>query len=223
MPYASHANPRRRMATLATVAAIHAIGIYALINGLGGAIVTIITRANPMARNIEVTVPLPKVIPSPKPAPDKPLTIPDTRVQLTPLDRPSEQQLPQIPTPQPWTGPTATPTPADPTPPPLPQVHRADPVVARPIGKPGTWATPEDYPSLDLNAEHEGVTRFSLSIDTQGRVSGCSVTATSGWPGLDNATCKLIMKRARFSPAMDENGQPTTGGFASAVHWTIPR
>jgi protein TonB len=211
------------MATLATVAAIHAIGIYALVNGLGGVIVTMIERHNPIARNIEVQMPLPQVIPTPKPAPDTPLTIPQTRVDLTPLPS-TLPQLPLTPTmPTPWAGSTAIPTPDVPTAPPTPQVRHGDPVTARPMGRPGDWATPEDYPSVDLNAEHEGVTHFSLSIGADGRVSGCTVTGSSGWPGLDGATCKLIMKRARFSPALDESGQATTGGFASAIRWTIPR
>jgi periplasmic protein TonB len=223
MPYESHANPRHRMAILAGVAVIHAIGIYALIHGLGGAIATLIERHNPSAIFITQTPP-PQPVPKPQPRMDKPLSEPvTTATTLEPLLRPSEVLPGPMPlNPAPWPGPTATPSPVDTTPP-VPTVHHVDAIGARPVGKPGSWATPEDYPSLDLNAEHEGVTHFSLSIDAQGRVSGCTVTGTSGWPGLDTATCRLIMKRARFSPAMDENGQPTTGGFASAVRWTIPR
>jgi protein TonB len=222
MPYGTHANPRQRMATLATVAAIHLVGIYALVHGLGGVIVTLIEQHNPVARNIEVMVPLK---PIPKPQIDKPLSEPvTTSTTQQPLLRPSDTLPVPVPTTTltPYAGPSTTPSPVDTTPP-VPQVHHVDAIGARPIGKPGSWATPEDYPSTDLYAEHEGVTHFSLSIDAQGRVSGCTVIASSGFAGLDNATCKLIMKRARFSPAMDENGQPTAGGFASAVRWTIPR
>lgn len=220
----SHSNPRQRMATLAVVAGIHVIGIYALVHGLGGVIVTMIEQHNPVARNIEVQMPLPQTVPTPKPAPETPQFIPQTRFDLSPLPIPVEPQLPLTPTtPTPLAGSTSVPTPDIPTPPAQPQVRHGDPVLAKPVGKPGSWATPEDYPSTDLYAEHEGVTHFSLSIDTQGRVSGCTVTASSGWPGLDAATCKLIMKRARFTPALDEGGQPTSGGFASAIRWTIPR
>ncbi len=220
----SHANPRQRMAVLATVGLIHAIGIYALVNGLGGAIVTMITRANPQARNIEVQMPLPKTIPTPKPAPETPQTVPDTSTSPLPLTRPTFD-LPPIPLPSnlpPTVGDSIRPQPAE-TATPTPPVHRFDPVTAKPLSQPGTWATPEDYPSLDLNSGHEGTTRFSLTIGVDGRVSSCTVTSSSGWPGLDNATCKLITRRAKFSPALDENGKPAAGGFASAVRWVVPR
>jgi protein TonB len=213
------------MAVLATVGLIHAIGIYALVNGLGGAIVTMITRANPQARNIEVQIPLPKTIPTPKPAPETPQTVPDTSTSSLPLSRPTFD-LPPIPLPStlPTTvGDSSLDNHLPPAPPPTPQVRRFDPVTAKPLGQPGTWASPEDYPSLDLNSGHEGTTRFSLTIGVDGRVSSCTVTSSSGWPGLDNATCKLITRRAKFSPALDENGKPTSGGFASAVRWVVPR
>ncbi|WP_343613565.1 TonB family protein [Novosphingobium sp.] len=220
----SHANPRQRMAVLASVGLIHAIGIYALVNGLGGVIVTMITRANPQARNIEVQMPLPQTIPTPKPAPETPLTVPDTKISLIPLPRPTFDPLP---TPLPSTLPTTIGNGIGDTNlvplPPAPPVHRLDPVAAKPLGQPGTWASAEDYPSLDLNSGHEGTTRFSLTIGADGRVSSCTVTSSSGWPGLDNATCKLITRRAKFSPALDESGQPTAGGFASAVRWVVPR
>lgn len=218
----SHANPRQRMAVLATVGLIHAIGIYALVNGLGGAIVTMITRANPQAHNeVEVQMPLPET-PKPKPALDTPQSNPFIPLPLEPLARPSDS-IPQIaPSPSTTIGDSIKPLPVE-TSTPAPPVHRLDPVAAKPLGQMGSWASPEDYPSLDLNAEHEGTTRFSLTIGADGRVSSCTVTGSSGWPGLDNATCKLITRRAKFSPALDESGQPTAGGFANAVRWVLPR
>lgn len=223
MPYVAQTTPRQKMVTFGTVAAIHVVGIYALVHGLGGVIVNLIQDHHLVAQQREVTMPV-EPIPTPKPQVDKPLTEPvTTAMTTTPLLRPTDSlPLPQPTADLPIAVPNATPSPVETTPP-VPQVRHLDAIGARPVGKPGAWATAEDYPSLDLTAEHEGVTRFSLSIDTSGRVSGCTVTASSGWPGLDNATCRLIMKRARFSPAMDENGQPTTGAFASAIRWTIPR
>jgi protein TonB len=211
------------MVTLGTVAAIHVVGIYALVHGLGGVIVNLIKDPHLVAQPTEVMVPI-KPLPTPQPQMKQPLSEPvTTSTTQTTLLRPTDTlPMPQPTADLPTAGPSATPSPVDTTPP-VPQVHHVDAIGARPMGKPGAWATTEDYPSLDLNAEHEGVTHFSLSIDTAGRVSGCTVTASSGWPGLDNATCRLIMKRARFSPAADENGQPTTGAFASAIRWTIPR
>jgi protein TonB len=40
---------------------------------------------------------------------------------------------------------------------------------------------------------------------------------------LDDATCKNIQRRARFEPALDGNGNPTTGRWGSSVRWVIPK
>ncbi|MDE2405626.1 MAG: energy transducer TonB [Sphingomonadales bacterium] len=73
-----------------------------------------------------------------------------------------------------------------------------------------------------MRAGHAGITRFRLSIGSDGRVTGCEVVAGSGWPGLDAATCRLVSARARFRPATDEHGAVTGGHYASAIRWVIP-
>jgi protein TonB len=60
-------------------------------------------------------------------------------------------------------------------------------------------------------------------VGTDGRVADCSITRSSGSPDLDEATCSNIRRRARFEPAKDGNGQPTTGSYASSVRWVIPK
>ena len=40
---------------------------------------------------------------------------------------------------------------------------------------------------------------------------------------LDKATCKYASSRARFAPAKDGEGQPTTGSYSSRVKWVIPK
>jgi len=54
-----------------------------------------------------------------------------------------------------------------------------------------------------------------------GRVTGCTVTGSSGSAALDNATCRIMRSRARFSPARDSNGQPTTDSYAASITWRI--
>ena len=94
---------------------------------------------------------------------------------------------------------------------------------ATPRGNPGSWATTDDYPSRALREEREGVTRFSVTVDARGRVSNCQVTGSSGHPDLDEAACRAITRRARFEPATDGNGDPTTGSYSNSVRWQIPR
>ena len=101
-----------------------------------------------------------------------------------------------------------------------PPLSRADP---RPRGNPRLWANPNDYPSVALQQEIEGTTGFSVTVGPDGRVSYCVITASSGSPELDLATCTNVRRRARFEPALDASGTPTTGKYANRVRWQIPR
>jgi protein TonB len=60
-------------------------------------------------------------------------------------------------------------------------------------------------------------------VGPDGRVQSCTVTSSSGHADLDDATCKNIQRRARFDPALDSNGQPTSGSWSSRVRWQIPK
>jgi len=96
------------------------------------------------------------------------------------------------------------------------------PKAAAPLGNPGDWIGEADYPAAELRAGHAGTTRFRLTIGADGRVSGCEVSASSGWAGLDEATCRLVSARARFRPATDATRAATAGRFSSAIRWVIP-
>ncbi|NJM50100.1 MAG: energy transducer TonB [Sphingomonadales bacterium] len=102
---------------------------------------------------------------------------------------------------------------------------RNDPLIlrqARPFNNPGGWAGPGDYPFSALRKEHEGTTGFRLIISTNGRVTGCIITQSSGYEDLDEATCKAMRRRARFNPALDKEGNPVIGDWQSRVRWQIP-
>jgi len=103
-----------------------------------------------------------------------------------------------------------------------PQPPQLTPKAAAPLGNPGGWVGEADYPGAELRAGHAGTTRFRLAIGVDGRVAGCEIIGSSGWPGLDEATCRLVSARARFRPASDASGAPATGTFASAIRWVIP-
>lgn len=94
---------------------------------------------------------------------------------------------------------------------------------AMPIGNPGYWIGTNDYPTRALREEQEGTSRFRLTVDQDGRVSECTITQSSGFMDLDEATCANVRRRARFRPATDDTGAPVVGYYSSAVRWNIPR
>ncbi|KRA83821.1 hypothetical protein ASD76_07340 [Altererythrobacter sp. Root672] len=63
---------------------------------------------------------------------------------------------------------------------------------------------------------------YSLIIGSNGRVSACDVVRSSGNSQLDEATCRLITRRARFDPATDGSGAKIIGSFSGTVLWQIP-
>jgi protein TonB len=80
-----------------------------------------------------------------------------------------------------------------------------------------------DYPAEAIAARAQGNTGVLLTVHPSGRVTGCSVTASSGWSMLDAATCRLLVSRARFHPARDAAGNPQIGTFPTVIAWRLPQ
>ena len=121
----------------------------------------------------------------------------------------------------PYVAPVEIPRPA-PVAPAAPPPPRIQPKGAQPKGNPASWATTNDYPTRALREERAGTTSFRVSVGPDGRVSSCSVTSSSGSPDLDEATCSNVTRRARFSPATDGEGNPTSGSYSNRIRWVIP-
>lgn len=99
----------------------------------------------------------------------------------------------------------------------LPEI--ADP---EPLGNPGTWAMPNDYPDTALREGAKGTVVFNLNIDEQGKVTDCKVLKSSGHASLDDRTCDLMRVRAKFKPARDEDGNAIAGIYSTKVFWDLP-
>jgi periplasmic protein TonB len=78
-----------------------------------------------------------------------------------------------------------------------------------------------DYPASALRAGEDGVVSFVLDVGVNGRVTGCRITASSGSSALDSATCGLMVRRARFTPARDTHGNPAPDSYASSLAWWL--
>ena len=118
--------------------------------------------------------------------------------------------------------PSAPPAPPPPPPPPPPAApQKAE--GAKPRGNPASWASSDDYPASSLRSGDQGTTGFRIEIGTDGRVTSCSVTKSSGFPALDDTTCKMVTRRAKFTPAKDASGNPIADNYSSRVRWQIPK
>ena len=206
-----------RIAAIVIVAILHAFLGYAFVTGLA---YNVVKKAMQDLKTFDVEEPPPPPDEPPPPPPDTP--VPPPPVTSPPpmiRDLPSPPQQMYIPPPQPIPPPPAAPNPPPPPPPPPPPAKKVEP--ARAKANLGSLITDDDYPASALRAEEEGVTGFRLSVGANGRVTGCTVTSSSGSSALDAATCRLLTSRARFTPAKDSNGQATTDAVSARIVWRI--
>ena len=77
--------------------------------------------------------------------------------------------------------------------------------------------SPDDYPAAANGAR--GSVGITLLVDQEGRAVACEITQRSASPALDFTTCNLLKRRARFTPAIDRNGNPSLGRIAVEVDW----
>lgn len=80
---------------------------------------------------------------------------------------------------------------------------------------------PSDYPASLGSA---GTRRVSVTftVQTNGRVTNCRVTRSSGIPQLDALTCRLMQERFRFRPSTDRYGRPIPDEVDWDQDW-VPR
>lgn len=219
MAYADQKMSGNKMVALIIVAILHVLVGYALVTGLA---YSAVKKLKERVETFDVEEEKPPEEEPPPPPPDKPVEPPPIVAPPPPIS--FEAPSPQIQTvtepPKTVFTPTVT---APPPPPPAPPPPKFTPKAASPKGNPGSWATTDDYPSRALREEREGTTRFRVTVGPDGKVTDCQITGSSGHPDLDEATCKNITRRARFTPATDGEGNPTTGSYSSAVRWVIPK
>jgi protein TonB len=207
-----------KITALIVVAILHIVVGYALVTGLAYEAFKKIKEVT-SAVNIEEEKP-PETPPPPPPKQDQPpppIVAPPPPISF---NAPAQPQIETVTTPPPPAPVFVTTAPPPPPPPPPPKFQ---PKGATPKGSPANWATSNDYPSRALREEREGVTGFRVTVGTDGKVADCQITRSSGSPDLDQATCDNVRRRARFTPATDGEGSPTTGAYASSIRWVIPK
>jgi len=217
MAYADRNDGGNKVVALVIVGLIHAALGYAFVTGLAYQYVKkVAEKLNTF--DVAPPPPPPPDEPPPPPPPDQPLTPPPV-VSPPPIVRnpnPPPQTVTTVSTPPPVY--TQAP-PAPPAPPPPPRVSQA----AGAKGNPADWVTTDDYPSSALRSEQEGTSAVSWTINTQGRVENCRVMSSSGFADLDDAACRSITRRGRYSPAKDQEGNPIAQTQSRRVVWKIPK
>lgn len=86
---------------------------------------------------------------------------------------------------------------------------------------PSNIITASDYPANSWKRGDQGITSFRLKLGANGQATGCTIVESSGFEELDNATCRLMVERAKFdmSTVLAANTEAT---YSNRVRWQIP-
>ena len=94
-------------------------------------------------------------------------------------------------------------------------------VAERPKGNLQGLLRPDDYPQAAIDSNASGRVDVRLRIEADGRISDCSILESSGNTALDKQTCALIVKRARYAPALGHDGKPIWTFTFATVTWML--
>lgn len=217
MSYSDQPISRGRVYSIVIVAVLHALLAYAFVSGLAYKFIKSATEDLKVVDVKEEPPPPPEE--PPPPPPDQPSSPPVTAVQ-SPIPTPSPMVVP-LPPPVTYSPPVPIAAPPAPVPaPPPPPARVVPPQRAR--ANLNSYFSADDYPAAALRGNDQGTTGFRLTIGPNGRVTDCQVTSSSGSGALDQATCRILRSRARYTPARDSSGNPASGNDSGRVTWRLP-
>jgi TonB family protein len=100
--------------------------------------------------------------------------------------------------------------------------HRTLTRAVIPKGNPGRWMTADDYPTELIEKGAQGVVQFRLIVGADGKPTQCAIQESTRPKGFDDAVCAAMMRRARFDPALDKDGNPITSYWRTSVRFMMP-
>ncbi|HEX5237018.1 MAG TPA: energy transducer TonB [Sphingomicrobium sp.] len=201
-----------------TVAVVGSL-MYAIVTGLA---YDVIKRTAEQLKVIDVEQKPPPPQQPPPPPKDMP-KVPPPPVTPPPLVQVNTPPPPTIQTvtapPPPVYIPPVVAAPPPPAPPPPPHKTQS---AAPAQGDVRTLFSGDDYPPSAQSAGAEGTAQAQLTIGSDGRVTGCNLIRSTGNSALDSATCSILRRRAKFVPARDSNGNPTSDTYTTPpIRWQL--
>lgn len=78
-----------------------------------------------------------------------------------------------------------------------------------------------DYPQVALRKGQTGRVKFAMLIQENGRVADCTIIATSGVASLDSQACAMVKTKAKFQPAIGNDGKPAKDAVVGSISWRL--
>lgn len=82
-----------------------------------------------------------------------------------------------------------------------------------------TFIKQVDYPIEAWQADEAGQIGYSVEVSAEGKPLSCEITDGIDLAILAAATCPLVMERAKFRPATDENGENVAATYLGSYRW----
>jgi protein TonB len=199
----------RRTIAISAAAVVHVAIGYAFVTGLAFQVLPKIDHVFEVKFIKEPEARPPPPVPIKKPKADTQLTV--TKHPL--VEAPTGQKIWIPDSPPVFRDPPVSEPPIQPR-----QLSRG----AQPARDRASWITTDDYPASSIRDGEEGAVGISVRIGSDGRVTGCTVIAPSGYAALDALTCRLYAKRARFAPALGADGNAIETSYTDRVRWQLP-
>ena len=79
-----------------------------------------------------------------------------------------------------------------------------------------------DYPAAALMNLEQGTVVMKISVGTDGTVTECEVTGSSGSEALDSAACKGMLDHAQYTPARNKAGELVATVTQQAIRYILP-
>ena len=214
MDFSEHGqDPTKKLIGISVVVLIHAIVIYALLNGLGKQIIAVIKELPIETKVIEEVKP-------PPPPPDAPPPPPKLPAPPPPFIPPPEVQVAQQASANAISAVSnVQPVHQDMHPKVAVAPPAQGPSVVRAVVDFSTCDKP-DYPRNSLRNEEQGTVRIQFLIGLDGRVADSKVEKSSGFRALD-AAAKNALSLCKFKPG-SVDGKPQQSWTAVDYVWKLP-
>lgn len=89
-------------------------------------------------------------------------------------------------------------------------------------GNPLSLFSTNDYPSAAMSRKEQGISSVRLTVGADGRPLNCGVVESSGSKALDEKTCYIHMRRARYEPARTAAGEAVPSVVFQRMSWSLP-
>ena len=100
--------------------------------------------------------------------------------------------------------------------------HRALSRLVQTADDGGTWIRPDDYPDSAIRAGEQAILNFRLSVGPNGIPTNCEIVRFTKATEFDEISCKRMLERARFEPALDSQGQAIKSVYFGTIRFVMP-